>query len=811
MQQNPVDRSVTIDRPMTKSNLFLLACTTTLAVDYPLPPLARSGDGVKRADLNGDGHEDLVVSDKDGFGVYLFVPEDKARKNLEWMAGWTQIMREGAPGDVGALPSLSDPSAKLENGFLTVGGVRISYEELLRVPGPAPRTPSESLKAMRLRSGFTATLVASEPQVMDPVFIDWDEKGRMWVAEMGDYPFAEGEATKDGQVTWKDGTPGEGAGQNLRSGRIRVLEDIDKDGRYEKSTLFLDGLKHVTGFAFWKGGIFIASIPGIFYAKDEDGDGKCDTRDPWFTGFTSGNPQHLVNGFCWGLDGWLHGANGDSGGDIVCVKTGAKVALGTNDFRFDPRSGEFRLETGRTQCGKWRDDFGNWFGNNNSNPGWHYWLPMSYLERHTDVPVRAVRADLTSDRRVFPIGPPIRRLNQMSAVNTLTSGCNAMPYRDTSFGDEGSSVIFVCEPANNLVTRQVLDYSSETITAKRHAADQASEFLASEDRWFRPVMARTGPDGALYVVDMYRLVLEHPEWVPAEMAKRMQLRGGETMGRIWRISKEGEHKTASISLDSSNGWARDTAQRLLLETGSTSDAEKIQQLAKSPSPAIRVQAQFTLQALGLISPKELVQQLRHGWPFVRSTALAAAGADELMPAEKALLDSQAKSGGTKPIVKVPVIENQDPNRQKVVGQYLAAKALTGNAERGRAVFAKAGCVACHRLGALGVEVGPDLTTVASKPSEQLIEAIFDPNRAVEQRNAVTQLTKKDGTIVAGLIAAEAPGSITLRMAGGVEMVVMRAQIKESKTLTTSLMPAGLETLMSVQECADLLAAMRAGR
>ena len=357
---------------------LLMACLlpaypTASAAEPELPPLAR-------ADLDGDGHEDLVVSHERGYGVYLFVPPERAKPHLGWTAGWTRVMREGKPGDEAALPLLTSPDVTFADGAMQAGGLRMTYEDLLRVPGPKPQSPEDSLRAMRLPAGVTATLVAAEPLVMDPVFIDWDERGRMWVAEMGDYPFAEGESTSDGKVTWRDGVPGEGAGQRLQAGRVRILEDADGDGRYEKSTIFLDGLKHVTGLACWKGGVFVASVPDIFHARDDDGDGRCDVREPWFTGFKAGNPQHLVNGFCWGLDGWLYGANGDSGGDVVCVKTGASIPLRGNDFRFDPRTGEFRLETGTTQCGKWRDDFGNWFGNNNATPGWHYWLPMSHLE-----------------------------------------------------------------------------------------------------------------------------------------------------------------------------------------------------------------------------------------------------------------------------------------------------------------------------------------------------------------------------------------------------------------------------------------------
>ena len=776
-----------------------------------LPRLARDGRGVWRVDLDADGHDDIVVSNDSGYGVYLFVSPDKARDALEWKAGWTRVMREGRPGDESSLPLLTGDDVAFGAGVMRAGDVRMTYEELLRVPGSAPRPASESLAAMRVRDGFTVTLAAAEPLVMDPVFIDWDERGRMWVAEMGDYPFAEGEATRDGRVTWKDGVPGEGADLPLRAGRVRILEDADHDGRYEKSTLFLDGLRHVTGLACWKGGVFVANIPDIFYAKDDDGDGRCDRREPWFTGFTAGNPQHLVNGFCWGLDGWFHGANGDSGGDIECVRTGTRMPLGRNDFRFDPRTGEFRLETGATQCGKWRDDYGNWFGNNNANPGWHYWLPMSHLHTHPELVVTSVRADLTPDRRVFPIGPPERRLNQASATGTLTSGCNPMPYRDEAFGDEGRDALFICEPANNLVMRQMLDYSGDTIAARRHPADEGREFLASEDRWFRPVMARTGPDGGLYVVDMYRLVLEHPEWVPAEMARRMQLRGGETMGRIWRIAPVGlPARVAPVSLASANGWARDTAQRLAIEADRLDHPSAVRSLADGASDAVRVQALFTLHALGLVSRDDLTAALEKLWPRVRGAALAAAGARSLAAAEEALLAKQpgAAAPAARAVEKVPVIAGHEPDRQKVVGRYLAATDKPGDPSRGRAVFRRAGCAACHRLGGLGVEVGPDLAAVGGKPAAQLIEAIFDPNRAVEQRYAMTVVLLADGTAVSGLVVAETPTTVTIRSTGGEDRALRRGDIEELTSLTTSIMPTGLETLMSVDDCADLLAAMR---
>jgi putative membrane-bound dehydrogenase-like protein len=798
--------------------LILAADCSLFALEVPeklrshaLPDAAQAaGSGARFVDLNGDGYEDIVVSNPREYGIFVFVPKEREKKNLQWNEGWSQVMREGKAGDANSLPLIvgadgSDNGVTFLDGAMWVEATKqkISFSELLKVPGPAPKSPQESLKALKLKPGFEAILVAHEPLVQDPVFVDWDAKGRMWVVEMGDYPFAPGEKTKDGSV-------GQDKVSDLQAGRVKILTDTNGDGVYDKASLFLDGLTHPTGLAPWKNGVFVANIPDIFFAEDTDGDGKCDKRETWFTGFTAGNPQHLVNGFCWGLDGWFYGANGDSGGDITCVKTGRKIALSTNDFRFDPRTGEFALEGGRSQYGKWRDDFGNWFGNNNSTIGWHYWLPFRHLERHPEIVVKSVRGDLNPEKQVFTASPPVRRFNWASATNTLTSGCSPMPFRDETFGADGENVMFICEPANNLVHREVLSYDSTHITSKRHPGDAQDEFIASEDNWFRPSMARTGPDGALYVVDMYRLVLEHPEWIPAEIAKGVDLRGGEDRGRIYRIGRTGPPRGGTtiqdpvMAMASSNGWMRDTAQRMLIEMNDTSAVAELKKLLTA-APAARIQAAFTIMQLGGMKPEEVFSAIKPLAPRVRAAALTATGVsfdDVFIELEKPLLKQTPQK--TLPAAAMPVITNNNPNRQKVVAQYVAgAGKLEGDSKRGAAVFQKV-CMVCHKVREMGVEVGPDLLTVAAKPREQLIEAIFDPNRAVEQRNAATQVTKKDKAMVVGQLAAETPGNITIRMPGGAEIVVLRADIQELKTLTTSIMPEGLESVLTAQDVADVL-------
>jgi len=306
-------------------SLYLLLATALSAVARPHPEIAlpeglkENDPSLRFIDLSGDGYPDLIFSNAERYGVYLYNPTEK--KNLGWMLGWSHQIREGKPGDRDALPSTVGPDVALHDGAMWVKGVKaMSYDQLARPPAPAPRSPQDSLKAIHVSPGFTVELAAAEPLVQDPIYIDWDARGRMWVVEMADYPFHE----RDGKV---------------RSGRVKILESTRGDGVYDKVTVFLDHLSYPTGLACWKNGVIIASVPEVFYAEDTDNDGKADRRSVLFDGFAKGNPQHLLNGFSWGLDGWYYGGNGDSGGKVRDVSTGKVHDLSGRDFRFNPRTG----------------------------------------------------------------------------------------------------------------------------------------------------------------------------------------------------------------------------------------------------------------------------------------------------------------------------------------------------------------------------------------------------------------------------------------------------------------------------------------
>jgi putative heme-binding domain-containing protein len=513
--------------------------------------------------------------------------------------------------------------------------------------------------------------------------------------------------------------------------------------------------------------------------------------------------------------------------------------------------------------------------------GWHYYLPLHDLARNPNLAVKSVREVIDNDKQVFPISPPMRRFNWAEATNTLTSGCSPMPYRDVLLGDDGKDVMFICEPANNLVHREVLNYTDMTVTSTRHPGDKDSEFIASEDNWFRPTMARTGPDGALYVVDMYRLVLEHPEWIPADITKGLDLRAGEDKGRIYRIAKSGtagpawpDLSDAVQGLQSSNGWVRDAAMRRIIEAQDKSAIDPLKPLARSAAkPAVQIQALWTLTLLHALDGATLDAALASPDKFVRVNALRCAvqaalvpsGLDKLLhdPAPQVrfalalaagdlpkaervqiitalaraegddarmltairssmagieadltddtrkLIASKVKKGG-KPAANapaIPVIINNNPDRQKVVKQYAVTATLAGDAKRGH-LFYTAICAVCHKLKGEGNEIGPDLGTIASKPLDQLIESILDPSRAVEQRYTVQTVTTKDGKDHIGLIIEENGNNITLRSGTATELILVKDISKRVGT-SKSLMPDGMENLLKPQDVADVIAWIRA--
>ena len=594
-------------------------------------PMASSP--LRFVDVNNDGFDDIVFSDHECYGIWLF-KDTKSGWSIEVIAG-----KGGERKPDEELPPIVRKDGS-DNGFFVhsrhlfwqnegTAGLpdlvdRRSFNDLLKNVEPKAKSPKAGLQSMHVRPGFRVELVAAEPLVMDPVAFDWGSDGKLWVVEMADYPL---------------GIDGKGK----HGGRVRFLEDTNNDGKYDKSTLFLDGVPYPNGIMPWRDGVLVSAAPDVFYAADTDGDGKADLKRVLFTGFREGNQQHRVNGFAWGLDNWVHLANGDSGGSIKAVQTvsGNKlkakpVNFSGRDLRIWPDEGLLDPQSGQSQFGRNRDDWGNWFGNNNSHPLFHFILADHYLRRNPHFAPPAARVEVPETPGATPVFPASRtlpRFNDHDRANRFTSACSSIIYRDNRFGPHFAANMFVCEPVHNLVSRQVLTQKGIRFSSRRAPDEQESEFLASTDNWFRPVFLRTGPDGALWIADMYRHVIEHPQWIPNDWQRRLDLRAGHDKGRIYRVVPvtgkrsiprldQSDGAGLVAALDSPNGWQRDTAQRLLIHKQDRSAIEPLNKMVlTNKRPLARLHALCTLDGLGALDTDLLLKALSDKHPAIRRHAI----------------------------------------------------------------------------------------------------------------------------------------------------------------------------------------------
>lgn len=586
---------------------------------------SNGGDGgVRFVDVDEDGFEDVMYSNEEGCSFYLFESMQKGWSNEALKRGQSEksavvpmISRRGANN--GAWFHSRHLWVQNEDTALLKDHVdRRSFNALLEKVEPQAKSPEASLHSWHTRPGFQVELMAAEPLVEDPIAFAWGPDGKFWVVEMGDYP-----SGLDGK-----GKPG---------GRIKFLEDTKGTGKYDKATVFLDNLTLPTSVMPWRKGVLVTCAPEIFYAEDTDGDSKADLRVPLFTGFMEGNPQHRLNSIVWGLDNWFHGANGDSGGNIKSQKTGKTVSISGRDFRFRPDDGAFEAETGQTQYGKCRDDWGNWFGCNNSNPMYHFVLDDHYLRRnpHLSAPDPRVNVSVVpSAAPVFPVSRTLPRFNDPWAANRFTSACSVIVYRDELFGPLFAGNSFVSEPVHDLVHREIMSPRGITFTSHRAPDEQHLEFLASSDNWTRPTSIQTGPDGALWVADMYRQVIEHPEWIPKDWQERLDLRAGHDKGRIYRVYPVGKKpqaiprldklSTAELvaALDSPNGWQRDLIQQMLIQKNDRASIPLLEKQALENSrPLCRLHALCTLDGLNALSSTVLEKALGDSSPGVRRHAV----------------------------------------------------------------------------------------------------------------------------------------------------------------------------------------------
>jgi putative membrane-bound dehydrogenase-like protein len=480
-------------------------------------------------------------------------------------------------------------------------------QTLPQSPVPADQT----LQHFALHPDCRIELVAAEPDVIDPVAIAFAADGKLWVVEYSDYP---------------NGPPENGPPLS----RIRTLTDDDGDGRYTNPVTFADKLLFANGLMLWQDGVIVTSDGAVTFMQDVDGDGEADEQTEWFKGFAKDNPQLRANHPTLGLDGHIYVASGLRGGEVIAVREGwskdAKpVSLSGRDLRFDPFTGKYEAVSGPGQFGLCFDPFGNRFTCSNRNPNNHIVLEDRYLARNPHLAVSKVFHEVSpaaENSKLFPISRTWTTSNLHA--NQFTAACGVLIYGGDALPQfDGNS--FICEPTANLVHRDVLEPMGATFTS--HYGREGVEFLATRDEWFRPVNLTHGPDGALYVVDMYRAVIEHPQFMPDELKTRPDLTLGNNRGRIYRIVSnepvDREHNSSFRTepellvehLKTPNAWHRDTAFRLLLEqfhakaaqSGSDDDAGVSREIAKqlealalnkNQSAETRVAALAALAALG---------------------------------------------------------------------------------------------------------------------------------------------------------------------------------------------------------------------
>ncbi|WP_422931354.1 PVC-type heme-binding CxxCH protein [Singulisphaera sp. PoT] len=547
---------------------------------------------------------------------------DKSRDILLKIREAGGASAEGHPSDLAVgTTEIEDP------------GRRTHTEEELRAflrPIP-PKAPEEAVRSFETKDGFTMELVAAEPLVYSPTAAAFDENGNLYVAEMVDYPYK----PKLGQEPL---------------GSIRLLIDEDGDGRFDKGHVFADKLLWAAGIAPWKGGVFVASPPDIWYLKDTDGDHKADIREKVYTGFGTKNQQAMLNNFAWGLDHKVYGSTAGNGG---LVRQPGKpetppIDVDGRDFRFDPSSRRFEATTGTVQFGNTFDDWGNRFLCSESQPLLQAVLPLHYLARNpylavanpiqnlTEYPVPIFRISpverwrqIRSSRRIAHNNRPATAAGASHHVVDAAAGVTV--YRGGAYPPEYQGNIFVGDAQNNLVHRRTLEPSGVTFTSKR--ADPETEFVRSPDNWFRPVNFVNAPDGTLYVLDMSREYLESIH-IPNDVVKYLDLSSGRDHGRIYRIAppgfrypgppRPGKASAAELvdALESPHGWFRDTAHRLLYERQDPAAVAPLRDLLeRSDRPQSRILALWSLQGLGALQEADLIRGLSDREPHVVTHAL----------------------------------------------------------------------------------------------------------------------------------------------------------------------------------------------
>lgn len=503
----------------------------------------------------------------------------------------------------------------------------------------SPLTPEESMKTFQFAGNFEAEIFAAEPLVVDPVSMEFDEEGNAYVVGMLD-------AYKPDSVKGK--------------GKIVLLKDLDLDGRADTSMVFADSIKEASSILPWEGGLLIAAAPNIMYYKDTDGDGRADHKEILFTGFFTGNEEAQITNLRFSVDNWIYANNTGQAGEVTFTRKPEAPKLLTRgaDFRFRLDRNEFELTTGPGQFGLAIDDWGHRFFTANSVHIREAVIPRRYIERNPFLSSDLKSATINisdHETRMYQLSATpywrqerTNRRNKEYQENKLdrveyardqfTGASGGTFYGGDTYPQEFYGNIFTGDVAGGLVHRDVLLQTDSLpyMVAQRADAEKSKEFLATTDTWFRPSNFSVGPDGNLYVIDMYRQHIETPLSIPDDLETDMDFDAGNTMGRIYRIVAKNAKKEKAIRPDLKNAtsaellnllshknqWWRLQAQRLLLHRQDKNIIDSLNQMvAQHSNPQARLHALYILEGMNALDAAIVNTALKDPEPGVRENAV----------------------------------------------------------------------------------------------------------------------------------------------------------------------------------------------
>jgi mono/diheme cytochrome c family protein/glucose/arabinose dehydrogenase len=591
---------------------------------------------------------------------------------------------------------------------------------------PAPAlSPEEAIKTIRVAPGFRVELAAADPLVEDPVAMSWDGDGNLYVVEMRGYmPDVNG----SGETT-------------LSNGVVAVLQDLDHDGRMDNRIEFLNGLVMPRAVSVVKGGVLVAEPPILWYCQDTNGDFICDKKTKVADYGKQGPVEHTENALMPALDNWMY--NAKSSRRFKFLK-GKIIEEGTK---------------GRGQWGMAQDNYGRLFYTSNSS----YW--QADWDMYFNAGINNMRGYLGSagpEIHSIRVNPGINRgyqdnmLKEDGRLARVTAVSGLAHYRGGLYPEPYNHSVLIAEPAANAVACFTLTEENNRLQVKHELYDDETwgkrEFIASTDERFRPVSIYNGPDGCLYIVDLYRGILQHKVYVTTFLRKQILERGLDKplgLGRIYRVVPDGvtpDYGSSDLNkangavlagkLSDANGWVRDTAQRLLVERSSQDDVPHVEKMLLHSDHLARVHALWALQGMNALNADHCLQAMKDSHPRVRLTALTVsdslrskmsakkslrAGYEELSSDSDELVQSLAKE----------MINRMDGKSQQTVEVKVKAPRLKGEHkklyEQGKELYSTT-CFGCHQADGKGLEnVAPNLagSDWVKGPVDRIIKVALD--------------------------------------------------------------------------------------